>query len=220
MSETAKPSREAVAHPRTEDDETGPPGLARLLAFSDGVFAIAITILVLPVDVPPGLTATDLRAAVVQQGPQLLSAALSFVVIARFWIAHHGLYQHVRVVDGPQLALGTAVLAPIVVIPFVTELLADYAGTSLAVILYSAVVAWAALAEVAVLFHGTRSAVLRGPRSDSARQKLVGTFAAALGFLVAIPVALVDPNTAKLCWLLSVAPVPRWVLGRRARPPG
>lgn len=71
-----------------DDPEAGRADLGRLPAFSDGVFAIAITILVLGLDVPPGLSPEELGAHLEGLLPILGSAALSFAVIGRFWIAH------------------------------------------------------------------------------------------------------------------------------------
>ena len=190
-----------------EDDERGRVSLGRLLAFSDGVFAIAITILVLDLDVPEGLTDAALRAELGQLTPQLLSAALSFAIIGRFWIAHHALFDRIRTADRPLLVLGTALLAPIVLIPFVTKLLAEYVNTAIAVIAYSVTVAAAALAEFAVLAYGTRRRAMGQSRPAAVRAQLAGAGAAAAAFLIAIPVALVSPAAAMGCWLLTVVPV-------------
>jgi uncharacterized membrane protein len=190
-----------------EDDERGRVSLERLLAFSDGVFAIAITILVLDLDVPEGLTDAALRAELGQLTPRLLSAALSFAIIGRFWIAHHALFDRIRTADRPLLILGTALLAPIVLIPFVTKLLAEYVNTAIAVIAYSVTVAAAALAEFAVLAFGTRRRAMGHARPAAVRAQLAGAGAAAAAFLIAIPVALLSPAAAMGCWLLTVVPV-------------
>jgi uncharacterized membrane protein len=200
-----------------EEDEHGTGSLGRLLAFSDGVFAIAITILVLDLDVPGGLSDAALRAEVGELTPRLLSAALSFAIIGRFWIAHHALFDHIRTADRTLLALGTVLLAPIVLIPFVTELLAEYADTAIAVIAYSATVVAAALAEFAVLAYGTRRHALGHPRPTAVRAQLAGTGVAAAAFLIAIPLALVSPAAAKLCWLFTVVPVRRLTRRNRLR---
>jgi uncharacterized membrane protein len=192
-----------------EDGERGTGSLGRLLAFSDGVFAIVITILVLDLNVPVGLADAALPAALGELTPRLLGAALSFAIIARFWIAHHALFDHIRSADRTLLALGTVLLAPIVLLPFVTELLAEYADTAIAVIAYSVTVVAAALAELAVLAYGTRRRALGHRRPAAVRAQLVGAGAAAAAFLVAIPVALVSPAGAKVCWLLTVVPVGR-----------
>jgi len=190
-----------------EDDERGRTSLGRLLAFSDGVFAIAITILVLDLDVPEGLTDAALRGELSEATPKLLSAALSFAVIGRFWIAHHGLFAHVRTADKPLLVLGTLLLAPIVLIPFVTRLLAEYADTAIAVIAYSVTVVAVAVGEGAVLAYSTRRRALGRPRSPAVRAELVQVLGATVAFLVAIPVALLSPAAAKVCWLLTVVPL-------------
>jgi uncharacterized membrane protein len=198
-----------------EDDERGRGSLGRLLAFSDGVFAIAITILVLDLDVPEGLTDAGLLSHLEGLVPQLLSAALSFAIIGRFWIAHHGLFDHVQTADGTLLVLGTVLLAPIVLIPFATELLAEYPDTAVAVMAYSVTVVMVAVAEWAILAYGTRHRVLGRARPATIRAELLNTAAATAAFLVAIPVALVSPAAAKVCWLLTVVPVGR--LARHSR---
>ena len=193
-----------------EDDDRGTASLGRLLAFSDGVFAIAITILVLDLSVPAGLAPEALPAALGGLTPRLLSAALSFAIIARFWIVHHALFDPIPTADRTLLALGTVLLAPIVLIPFATELLAEYPNTAIAVIAYSVTVAAAALAEFAVHAYGTRRRALGHRRSAAVRAQLAGAGAAA-AFLIAVPVALLNPAAAKVCWLLTVVPVGRLI---------
>jgi uncharacterized membrane protein len=190
-----------------EDDERGRTSLGRLLAFSDGVFAISITILVLDLDVPEGLTNAALRGHLAGLTPQLFSAALSFAIIGRFWIAHHGLFGHIRTVDKTLLVLGTVLLAPIVFIPFVTKLLAEYADTTIAVIAYSVTVVAVAVAEGAILAYGTRRRALGRPRPAAVRVELVKTSGATVAFLIAIPIALVNPAAAMVCWLLTLMPL-------------
>ncbi len=192
-----------------EDDERGRGSLARLLAFSDGVFAIAITILVLGLDVPEGLGNTQLLDELAGLTPRYFSAALSFVIIGRFWLAHHGLFDHIPTADRTVLVLGTALLAPIVLLPFVTELLAEYPDTATAVIAYSVTVVGVATAEGALLAYGTRRRALGRPRPAAVRAELRQIAAATAAFLVAIPVALVSPAAAKVCWLLTVVPLGR-----------
>ena len=62
---------------------------ARIVAFTDGVFAIAITILVLGIDVPEELPGPDLHDFLVEAWPQLFAYFLSFAVIGRHWVSHH-----------------------------------------------------------------------------------------------------------------------------------
>ncbi len=201
--------------PVIEDDVAG-SDVGRVLAFSDGVFAIAITILVLNLEVPAGLSPPELVTALRDLWPELFSAALSFVVIGRFWLSHHGVLDHVVVADRRLLSLNTLVLAPLVLVPFVTQLLADYGQETVVVAYYSATVAALALALLALWL-----CAVRPPRSDGtvdrnellSRSLGIGTSAAA--FLVAIPVAVLSPQAAMLCWLLALTPT-QLLVRRRA----
>jgi Endosomal/lysosomal potassium channel TMEM175 len=74
--------------PRHEDDEAAEEGIGRILALSDGVFAIAITLLILEIAVPAMTGDSGLPRALLGLWPRYLAYALSFLVIARFWVSH------------------------------------------------------------------------------------------------------------------------------------
>ncbi|MEG4231415.1 TMEM175 family protein [Microcoleus sp. Pol11C3] len=95
----------------------------RLEAFSDGVFAIAITLLVLEIKVPPPDTA--LGAALLQLWPSYLAYVVSFVVIGAIWINHHAMFKHIVRVDGMLLLLNVLHLMLIAFLPFPTAVLAE-----------------------------------------------------------------------------------------------
>lgn len=95
----------------------------RLEAFSDGVFAIAITLLVLEIKVPPPDTA--LGAELLQLWPSYLAYMVSFVVIGAIWINHHAMFQHIVRVDGTLLLLNVLHLMLIAFLPFPTAVLAE-----------------------------------------------------------------------------------------------
>src|SRR5215208_1625918 len=109
--------------------------VGRLVAFTDGVFAIAITLLVLNFDEPTGPDSKVLHE-LTKQWPSLLAYFLSFVVIGRFWVVHHRVYTGVRRIDSGLIMLNLAYLAFVVLIPFTTEVLGDYSDTTEAVVLY------------------------------------------------------------------------------------
>jgi uncharacterized membrane protein len=94
----------------------------RLEAFSDGVFAIAITLLVIAIELPaPG---GDLPRELVRLWPSYLAYAISFFVIGAIWINHHGMFQHVIRTDNGFLVLNLLQLMAIAFIPFPTAVLA------------------------------------------------------------------------------------------------
>jgi uncharacterized membrane protein len=97
----------------------------RLETFSDGVFAIAITLLVLELDVP-GDTHGDLWHALLEQWPSYLAYLVSFAVIGIIWVNHHGILALVARVDRPLLYLNLLLLLTVAGIPFPTALVAEH----------------------------------------------------------------------------------------------
>lgn len=103
-------------------------GTGRLEAFSDGVFAIACTLLILELRLPPSAEETGLWTALAALWPHFLAFAMSFFVILVTWITHHDLIRLVHATTRPvQLANGCALLY-VTFIPFSTAVLADHLG--------------------------------------------------------------------------------------------
>ncbi len=97
----------------------------RLEAFSDGVMAIAITLLVIEIDVPTERGA-ELGQALLHQWPSYLAYLISFTVIGIIWVNHHGILALVARVDRPLLYLNLLVLLAVAGIPFPTALVAEH----------------------------------------------------------------------------------------------
>ena len=110
---------------------------SRIVAFSDGVFAIAITLLVLTLDIPEHLHGESVADALWDQRENLLAYALSFAVIGRFWIVHHRFFSTVTGFDGRLIGLNIFYLAWIVLLPFSSKVLGDHGGETAAVVLYA-----------------------------------------------------------------------------------
>lgn len=100
-------------------------GLSRLVGFSDGVVAIAITLLILPLVDRATEVDTDAWSFVVDNAFQLLVFVLSFAVVGRFWLVHHEMYEKVAGYNGALLWADLLWLLTIVFLPFATELLAS-----------------------------------------------------------------------------------------------
>ena len=96
----------------------------RVEAFSDGVFAIAITLLILDVRVPAA-PAGSLGIALVRQWPTYASFFISFAFIGIMWVNHHRLFNHIRKCDNRLLFLNLLLLLGVTVVPFPTALLAN-----------------------------------------------------------------------------------------------
>ena len=125
---------------------SAPPGLAglrpgRLAALTDGIFAIAMTLLVLNLQVPKlaaGAGSGELPHDLLKLWPKLLSYALSFVVVGVYWVGHHNQFHYVRRVDRPFLWINIAFLMTISFIPFTAALLGEYLRQQIAVAVYGA----------------------------------------------------------------------------------
>ena len=95
----------------------------RLEAFSDGVFAVAITLLVLELHIPTG---DHLWHQLKEEWPSFAAFFVSFWVIGIIWVNHHGLLDHLKRTDRPVLYLNLLVLMTVVFIPFSTALMAEH----------------------------------------------------------------------------------------------
>src|SRR5262245_44621623 len=98
----------------------------RLEAFSDGVFAIAITLLVIEIRPPELDGGESLAHALGQQWPAYLGYLLSFLVLGVMWLNHHRIFEPVRRVDGAVLVLNLNLLLWAALIPFPTAVVADF----------------------------------------------------------------------------------------------
>jgi uncharacterized membrane protein len=106
------------------DGRRGLTGTERVLAFSDGVFAIAITLLILEVRVAE--VEHGLWDAILDEWPSFLSYAMSFLIIGVIWAQHHHIFQHITRSDHLFLLINVLFLLWIAFIPFPTGLLAEY----------------------------------------------------------------------------------------------
>jgi uncharacterized membrane protein len=121
------------------DSSRGGLSKSRIEALTDGVFAIAMTLLVFGIRVPqlarppgPG----QLWRSVVALWPQLLSYVMSFVILGIYWIGHHNQFHYIRRSDRTLLWINIAFLMSVTFIPFTTALLGDYPAERISVVIY------------------------------------------------------------------------------------
>ncbi|HEY1695250.1 MAG TPA: TMEM175 family protein [Polyangiaceae bacterium] len=169
---------------------------ARLEAFTDGVMAVIITIMVLEIKVPHGVELESLEPLV----SSMLGYALSFVFIGIYWNNHHHLMHAAERVTGGALWANLHLLFWLSLVPVVTTWVGENPTASLPTILYGVVlffagVAYFVLVRVLVAINGTKSALARAVGSDRK-----GAASAAL-YLVAIGLAFVRPWLAQLVYL-------------------
>ena len=173
---------------------------SRIVAFSDGVFAIAITLLVLNLDIPTHLHGRHLGTVLWEQRQNFLAYGISFAVIGRFWVVHHRFFSEVTGFDGRLLALNIFYLAWIVLIPFSSSVLGDHGGDTAAIVLYAGNLSGAVLVGMLMFGDAHRGGLARHPPEQAHEIRRRSAFIAAV-FLASIPVALVAPQLAQYVWL-------------------
>ncbi|MFE1774572.1 TMEM175 family protein [Streptomyces sp. NPDC059008] len=178
-----------------------PPGAdhvpkGRMLALSDGVMAIAMTLLVLDIKLPEGLSGTELRRALGEVQSQASAFLLSAVVIALFWRAHHAALRNAGALDPALFWLNVAFLVLVSLIPFPTQVLENYGDRFLGPGLYGAVIGTAALVVYAM--------DLRTSRSAGVSWRGVPLPAQAVVFLLSVGIAWVSPLAAICSWAATV----------------
>jgi uncharacterized membrane protein len=180
--------------------------LDRVAAFSDGVFAIAITLLVLNLEVPH-VAGNHLGSAISDLADAFEAYAIGFAVMGLFWYEHHRLFSSLARTSGRLVLVNLALLATIGLMPFTTAVLGSY-DEPLAVALYAGNVGLTILLQGLLMLVTLSDALGESdqPRSRS-RDVIVGAVSRALVFLVSIPVAYeVSESLAKWMWLLLLAP--------------
>jgi uncharacterized membrane protein len=198
---------------------SGSVEFGRIVSFTDGVFAIAITLLVLNFDVPetPSADIARIDHWIETLGGDMLAYFLTFAVLGRLWLVHHRLFATLATFDSRLVVLNLAYLSMIVLIPFPAELLGDYGDERVPVMIYATVLGLAAGLNWAMARHAVGAGLVQ-PQHREATASWGGrefAFIPAL-FLLSIPVALVSPLAAQLAWaVLIVARIARGLVDRR-----
>src|ERR1700722_8346665 len=141
----------------------------RVIFFSDAVFAIAIPLLAVNLRVPEHIAdaGSHLRHTV----PQIRGFAISFAVIALFWVGHHGIFRYINALDRPLILLNLLFLGSIAFLPYPTDLFSATGSSRVAAIFYAACAAFAGLCETAIWLYAISSpAGLTSPATRSVRR--------------------------------------------------
>jgi uncharacterized membrane protein len=176
---------------------------SRLEAFSDGVFAVAITLLALNLAIPgPGPGHEPLLHQLADHWPAFVAYLISFLTIGIIWVNHHVLVQNIALVDRTLLFLNLLLLIFVVAIPFATATMAAYLrrggqDAHVATALYAIVFEGMALAFTAIFEWTLRDGRTRQPVPDVARRAARWRFSIGLlVYQVAIAVAFVSAPVA------------------------
>ena len=183
----------------------------RVEAFSDGVFAIAITLLILEIKVPETGEHEGLWHALGAQWPSYAAYVVSFLVIGIMWINHHQVFTHVVRVDRTLMFLNLLVLMVVAAVPWPTAMLAEYLReedtSHVAAAVYSIVMVAMALTFQALWWHLTRTGHLFDSRVDveAARRTRVRFAVGSLAYPATVALAFVSaPLTLAAHGLIAV----------------
>ncbi len=192
--------------------------LGRVVTFTDGVFAIAITLLVLGLSIPaghPGELDQNLR----DEHNALIAYIITFVVVGRVWIVHHQFVGALRRFDGPLIWLTLLYLSFIAVLPFTSELIGNYGSHWEASTIYAASLAGVLFSfSAGTIYAYRRDLVHVEYRPFIARRACPGSLTIAVCFLASIPIAYyANSSNIWIIWAIAAAIPARW--GRHlARP--
>jgi len=128
----------------------------RLIALSDGVFAIVLTLMVLEIHVPELTDVSQLRGALDQIWPSFVAFVISFAIVGISWMAHRDLFAMLRLTDRNLVWLNTVYLLPLSMVPFGAALLARYDGEKVAIALYGGLMIALALTRLMIWLYATK----------------------------------------------------------------
>ncbi|HEX6519242.1 MAG TPA: TMEM175 family protein [Streptosporangiaceae bacterium] len=201
------------------------PGVERLLALSDGVVAIAITLLVLQLNLPEPAklinpaSASELAAQLGKDADQLISYVISFYVIAQFWLVHHRVFRRITK-HGEGLAWWNfAFLFTVSVMPFTSDLEGKFASNPLAIDIFAANLLAASLATQLTYIYASRKNLVTTESPREVQAARLRAAASIFVIAVSIGIAWINTDAAKYFWLLlAVAPriAERWASRRPA----
>jgi uncharacterized membrane protein len=176
--------------------------LGRILALSDGVFAIAITLMILNLFLPEGTSKADLADALLSQWQKYLEFLLSFFVIGVYWFNHVRQFRLIRMYSTGLIWLNLLFLLFIVIIPFTTSVLSKYQG-QLSVVLYAANMVMEGLMAFLLWFYATHNRRLVDESLDEAivRRGIILNLVPPAIFALSIGVAFINADAAQYLWV-------------------
>lgn len=190
-----------------EGDEGGESPNTRTLAFSDGVIAVAITLLILEIRLPEefgAFTDAELWSALLALWPRFLAFLISFAVIGVYWLNHHRKFDLIVKSDAGLKWLNLLFLLTICVTPFVTAVIAQNSGF-VGTAIYAAVMMSCGVSLALLWAYAGRQGLIDPDCSREERWRvLVGTLVVPAIFAISVPLSFAHPDGAKLFWLLII----------------
>jgi uncharacterized membrane protein len=192
-------------HPHPNADHLLMPK-GRLEAFSDGVFAIVITLLVLEIKVPTHDQVHEhgMALALVALWPKIFSFIVSFVVVGIYWVGHHHILAQLRGVDRPFMWLNLNLLLSTCSIPFSAALLGEFVHDHLATTAYAVNLVLVGISMWMLWAYAAHHHRLVDPKITEGFKRLVRNriLLAPACYLAAVPASFIHPGLAIACFAL------------------
>jgi uncharacterized membrane protein len=203
-----KPSKSPSAEKKPYNTEQNRLGLERLMFFSDAVFAIAITVLVLEIRLPTGVDVASNQELLNILGglwTKYFAYLISFWVIGRYWINHHRKFLYIKRFDHQLLSYNLLLLMVIAFIPFPTEVMSEN-GNQTASIFYASIIALAGLLLALLWHHATHNHNLIDFHISKQQvwREMAGPIVIAALFIFSIGIAFINAGLVRLFWLLII----------------
>ena len=181
-------------------------GLDRIISFSDAVIAVAITLMVVQVQMPESVAADQLPQALRQLIPTFTSYVFSFYIVAVYWIEHHRMFKYIKRYDDGLIWLNLLLLMLIAVVPFATNLLDTYPGEQIVVFMYAALIAAVGLLTAGMWWYATHRhrLVSKDLCPLVVRRGIVVRLVAPVVFIVSIAIAIFSPPAAMYSWFAII----------------
>jgi len=179
---------------------------ARVLALSDGVFAIVITLLVLEIHVPDLGNGESLRTALREVRPSFVAFLISFVIVAIAWAGHRDLFSLIRRTDRVLVWLNILYLLPLSILPFGASLLANYDREPVALRMYGILLVAISVTRLAIWAYATNRTYLLYFAIDA--QSRWAAFVISASPVLAYGIAILVAKTSPTASLLIYAAVP------------
>jgi uncharacterized membrane protein len=182
--------------------ERGTEEFGRVATFSDGVFAIAMTLLVVGIAVPT-VEESELNTALSDLFPDIIAFFISFLVIGRYWVAHHRFFARLGAVDSGLMTVNLMYLAAIAFVPFPTGLVSRYENSAITIVIYASALGAASLLEGGMLVMARRAHAFREPPGDDVfRFEVIASVIPVTLFVISVPIAFVSTTLALWSWIL------------------
>jgi uncharacterized membrane protein len=180
----------------------------RLAFFTDAVFAIAMTILIVAIAVPSLRDENNARELWDELGdrvPEFIAFFIGFAVLGRYWLAHHVFYGYLARIDEQFAAVSFVYLAFVAWLPFPTALLGELTGNPVSVALFAVSAGAVSALEAVLLARAQQHMLLRRALPPAVfRHAMRASLLPELFFVLSIPIAFLSTNAAIGMWFLSV----------------